>query len=232
MYGRFAEIYDAIYAFKDYKAESDLILSLIKSRSPRATTLLDVGCGTGSHLAFLAKEFQCVGLDNSDPQLEAARKKLPNVEFVLGDIRDFDLHRTFDVVLCLFGVIGYSLTIEGLDQAAGCLAAHLSPGGVLLVEPWLTRDRFQEGRFDLITAQTESMKIARTNTTRKEGDVSVLDFHFLTVTRDGSEHFQETHRLGLFTHEDYRHSFTGKGLDVNFDQQGLDGRGLYICRNS
>jgi SAM-dependent methyltransferase len=229
MYGRFAEIYDAIYAFKDYKTESEAIKKLIRAKCPSAHTLLDVGCGTGAHLAFLAQDFDCVGLDFSEQQLERARTKLPNVTFVQGDMRNFDLGRKFDAVVCLFGTVGYSQDLEGLQQSMDHLAAHLSPGGVLLLEPWLTKDKFQSGRFDMITADAADMKIARSNTTRRDGDTSILDFHFLVVSAAGSEHFEESHRLGLFSDEDYRRCIDRAGLSAEHDEKGLMGRGLYTA---
>ena len=50
----------------------------------------------------------------------------------------FDLGCRFDVVTCLFSSIGYVGTVERLDQAIATMAAHLEPGGTLIVEPWLS----------------------------------------------------------------------------------------------
>lgn len=47
-----ADIYDAIYAYKNYDAEADAILRLAgESLGRQANSLLDMGCGTGKHLA-------------------------------------------------------------------------------------------------------------------------------------------------------------------------------------
>ncbi len=229
MYGRFAEIYDAIYAFKDYKSEAATIRDIVQKRCPAAKTLLDVGCGTGAHVARLSGDFECVGLDYSEEQLEMARRKATSAQFAQGDMRTFDLGRTFDAVVCLFGTVGYSANLEELDQTIQHLARHLAPGGVLLVEPWIAKESFKVGRFDLITAEAPGMKMARTNTTAREGDTSILDFHFLVVTAAGTEHFTETHRLGLFSKEEYLEAFRRAGLSVEHDEQGLMGRGLYIA---
>ena len=55
----------------------------------------------------------------------------------VADMTSFDLGRRFDVVTCLFSSIGYVGTAERLDQAIATMAAHLEPGGTLIVEPWL-----------------------------------------------------------------------------------------------
>ena len=49
MFSKTAQWYDAIYSSKDYKAESDAVLSLLKEKYPDARSLLDVACGTGEH---------------------------------------------------------------------------------------------------------------------------------------------------------------------------------------
>ena len=63
---------------------------------------------------------------------------------VLG-MRSFDLGRRFDAVTCLFSSIGYLLTPEDLEQGIARMAAHVAPGGVLVVEPWFTPDAWRPG---------------------------------------------------------------------------------------
>ena len=55
-----------------------------------------------------------------------------------------------------------------------------------------------------------------------------LDFHYLVATGDGIEYFQEKHQLGLFTRSQYTSAFEDDGLNVLYDEKGLQGRGLYI----
>ena len=55
MYTKTAKHYDAVYSDKDYAGESQRLASIIRERAPMARTLLDVACGTGRHLEYLAK---------------------------------------------------------------------------------------------------------------------------------------------------------------------------------
>src|SRR5215210_219183 len=137
MFSRSAELYDAIYSFKDYRAEVEKLHALIQERVPEAATLLDVACGTGKHLELLAANYEVEGLDLDASLLRIARERLPDVPLHEADMTDFDLGRRFDAVVCLFSSIGYVKTRKRLESTAATLASHLAPGGVLVVEPWL-----------------------------------------------------------------------------------------------
>ena len=230
MYQRFAAVYDAMYSFKKYAEEAEKLIAIVDENVPRAKTLLDVACGTGEHIAHLKNRFQCVGGDISDELLEVARSKSPDIEFIKGDMRTFDLGRKFDVVSCLFGAIGYMLDQNDLTKALANMANHVENGGVLIVEPWLDKSSFKEGHYTLMTAETETMKIARANTTKREGSHSLIDFHFLVATTEGTEHFTEMHRMGLFSKDEYLSAFQAAGLSVHHDDSGLMGRGLFVAK--
>ena len=229
MYQKFAAVYDAIYSFKDYAAESEKIAAIAAEKQPAAKSLLDVACGSGAHLQHLRAHYACTGLDLSEDLLTVAREKLPDVQFAHGDMRTFDLGRQFDVVTCLFAAIGYMTTLSDLRLAIANMAKHVASGGVMIIEPWITRENFRSGLFHLMTAETETMKIARANTSRIEGDTSVMDFHFMVVSKDGVDLFEEEHRMGLFRVEDHIAAFEDAGMSAAFDEQGLIGRGLYVA---
>ena len=53
MYSATAEIYDAIYSFKDYAGEAAKIREIVARERPGARTILDVACGTGEHARVL-----------------------------------------------------------------------------------------------------------------------------------------------------------------------------------
>src|SRR3972149_6103014 len=78
-YGRFARYYDAVYdGVLDYHADCDYLDSLFRRflrRRPKS--VLDLGCGTGSHAIELGRRgYEVVGLDLSKSQLAVAGRKL------------------------------------------------------------------------------------------------------------------------------------------------------------
>jgi ubiquinone/menaquinone biosynthesis C-methylase UbiE len=92
MFTQSAAFYDLIYSWKNYRQEVDRLLVIIRARVPEAKTILDVACGTGEHLRYLA-DFDRTGLDLDPKLLWVARRKLPDVAFILADMRAFDLSR-------------------------------------------------------------------------------------------------------------------------------------------
>ena len=79
--------------------------------------------------------------------LEVARARHPEITFHQGDMRTFDLGRRFDVVTCLFSSIGYLRSPSDLRAAVINMARHLQPGGVLIIEPWLTEETWTPAAF-------------------------------------------------------------------------------------
>jgi SAM-dependent methyltransferase len=223
-----ARYYDALYSWKDYAGEAERVHELVQARKPGAATLLDVACGTGAHLAELRRWYRCEGLDLDPELLAVARERLPDLPLHQADMRDFDLGRRFDAVTCLFSSIGYLLTVDALEAAVAAMARHLEPGGVLVVEPWLSPEAVTVPHVGAVFVDEPELKIARVNTIEVDGRMSSFDFHYVVGTPAGVEHFVEHHELALFTHEEQLAAFRAAGLEVEHDEEGLMGRGLYI----
>ena len=130
MFDELAPYYDAFLADKDYRRESRRLEAIARryGRS-RGRTWLDVGCGTGRHLVYLQHHRAVAGIDLSPAMLRIARRRLPRVPLEVGDVRTFRLGRRFDVVSCLFGVLGHIESERDLRRAFARIAAHLAPGG-------------------------------------------------------------------------------------------------------
>ena len=229
MFSRSARIYDAIYAsIRDYPREAAELDRLIQERRPGARTLLDVACGTGAHLEHL-EGYEVEGLDLDPEMLAVARERLPDVPFHEGDMAVFALGERFDTVVCMFSSIGYVRTEERLSSAIASMARHLEPGGVLVVEPWLSPDVWMDRHVGAVFVDDPELKIARMNVAQREGTVSMFEFEYLVGTPDGIERFTERHELGLFRVEQYLQAFRIAGLEAEHDQEGPMGRGLYIA---
>ncbi len=222
-----SKYYDLIYSWKDYKSESSKITDFIKERHPQATTVLDVACGTHEHAKYLT-QFRIDGLDINQDFLDIAHTKNTTGSYYQGDMTDFHLGKTYDVVMCLFSSIGYVLTEGNVHKAIACFYRHTSPGGIILVEPWFTPDQWALGKLHMTPVDNSDVKICRMNISEMRGKNSYLKFHYLLGTKAGVEYFTEEHELGLFTKRQMKEAFTANQLEVEFDAEGLLGRGLYI----
>lgn len=214
---RMADVYDEVYAAsgKDYAAEAVALADLIRQRRPGAASLLDVACGTGEHLRHLQHLFAHVeGVELAEPMRAVAAVKVPGVTVHGGDMRTFRLSRSFDAVVCLFSAIGHLGDTDDLDTAVARMAAHLAPGGVLVVEPWFTPEQYRDGAIGHVVAERDARTVVRMSHSRRDGRRSILDMHYLVGDRDGVRSWAESHDLALFTDDEYRQAFHRAGFDT------------------
>ncbi|MEU3950503.1 class I SAM-dependent methyltransferase [Streptomyces sp. NPDC029526] len=228
-----ADVYHDFYLGrgKDYRAEAALVRELIAQRAPGARSLLDVACGTGSHLRELAKTFEeAAGVDLSEQMLAVAARTNPGVPCHQGDMRTFRLGRTYSAVTCMFSSIGYLATTDDLDQAVQNLADHLEPGGVLVVEPWWCPESFLPGYVGADVVTVGGRTIARVSHTVREGTSSRMDVHYtVAAPATGVEHFTDTHVMSLFARSDYKVAFQRAGLELEYVRDELFGPGLFVA---
>ena len=231
MYKKLAKYYDLIYHWKEYEKEAHSIKDLIKKyKKSDGNKLLDVGCGTGKHLECFLDDFSCMGIDINNEMVEVAKTKFKDAIFEQGDMIDFNLKTEFDVILCLFSSIGYVKTYFNLEKTIQNFKNHLKKGGVLIIEPWFTKSMYWIGTPGMTIYDGKDVKIARLNSTKIEGDLSIMEMHYLIAEKDKDViHFVDTHELGLFETDKTLDFMEKAGLQTEFLKDGLmEDRGLFI----
>lgn len=231
MFTKTAKHYDAVYSDKDYEKEVEILTSLIGGRNTSARTLLDVACGTGKHLELLAQRYECSGVDLDSEMLAVAAERVPNVCLYRQDMTALNIVQQFDVVTCLFSSIGYTKTVERMNQAVQKMSDHIAPGGLLFVEPWITPESWLVGKAHSDTVETEEFIVTRM-TVAEPVERGRVVFEYLIGDSSGVNRVTETHEMGWFTHDEYLSAFEYAGLFVEFDESGLFGRGMYIGTKS
>lgn len=228
MFTKSAKFYDALYNFKDYKTASEKLHNIILSKNPNAVTLLDTACGTGKHIEHLKKFYDAEGLDLNNELLEIARLRCPQNIFHSADMIDFQLNKKFDVITCLYSSIAYVKSLENLNKAVECMSKHLNPKGLLIIEPWFSKETFWTDRITVNHYDEKDLKITWMYNSKRDEDLSILEINFLVGTPDEVSYFKELHVLGLFDDNQYREAYKNSGFEVEYDEEGLFGRGMYI----
>lgn len=128
------KLYDRLFpvgeqAVEFYRAEA----------ARRGGSVLELGSGTGHKLIPIASDgYPCTGLELAPAMLAEARCKAAErgveVEWVEGDMRAFDLGRTFDLVIIAANSL---LHLHEADELVDCFRSvrqHLSPGAVVALD--------------------------------------------------------------------------------------------------
>ena len=189
LFDRIAEYYDALHEDVDYAAECTLLETVFRRfLHRRPASVLDVGCGTGSHALILAdRGYSVTGIDASAAMLRVAREKAhdrTNPAFVRADMRRFDLGRTFDAIVCMDGAFTHLLTSRDLLAHLRTVRRHLNPGGVYVFEfaqalkretegpGWIHREGPREilWLYDLAFDERRGLVTAKTRFFAFEGD--------------------------------------------------------------
>src|ERR1700733_93701 len=110
------------------------------------------------------------------------------------------------------------------------MARHAKTSGALIVGPWRTASARRLATSNLHAGEIGADKVCRMTVSSQEGNVSVMQMHYLRSTAGSIEHYNERLELGLFTREEMAHAFEAAKMDVRHDSEGLMGRGLYIAR--
>ena len=127
--------------------------------------VLELACGTGQLTVPIASTgMPTVGLDLSAPMLTAARQRAAaqkvSVQFVLGDMRNFDLGRRFALIFIARNSLLHLHSTEDLLAAFRAIRRHLAPGGIFAFDIFnpnvrlLARPPGQ--RYPVFEKQTES----------------------------------------------------------------------------
>jgi SAM-dependent methyltransferase len=229
-YERSAQVYDLYFSWLDYETHAATIHELIEARRPGASSLLELGCGTGRYMEQLRQWYETEGLDISESMLTVAHRRLPDAVLHLDDMTAFDLGKTYDAIACLFSSIAYVTSLADLGAMIRSSAQHLNPGGVLIIEPWFTPDVWIAGQIDARIVEGDGLKVARVGSSEVIGNRAIMRWAWAVAWEDGdADAYVEEHPTGLFTVAEYDTLLREAGLKPEYDPEGPLGRGLHIA---
>jgi ubiquinone/menaquinone biosynthesis C-methylase UbiE len=135
-----SEVYDDFYAdiydylvFNNLKDEYEVGEIMNKTSASSQSKMLDIGCGTGHHVAEIAgRSVDIVGIDISPSMIKKAKENYPDYKFQVGDATSSQIFaaETFTHILCMYFTIYYIQDKTAFFQ--NCFN-WLMPGGYLIV---------------------------------------------------------------------------------------------------
>ena len=111
-----------------------MIGQFIKKSNPKAKTLLELACGTGSVLQYFTKSYEVYGLDMSSGMLALAKKRVPSGKFSQQNMTKFKIDKKFVVILCIFDSINHLLEFSDWRKVLERSYSHLNEGGVMIFD--------------------------------------------------------------------------------------------------
>lgn len=131
-YDLLAKFYDRLMS--DSSLRSKQVMRCIERYDPTASSLLELGCGTGAVLDGLSAVGSLTGMDISPNMLDVARARLAGAQFIQGDISSFDLGRRFDVIVCTYDVLNHLAEFNRWISCFACACKHLAEGGLFIFD--------------------------------------------------------------------------------------------------
>ena len=136
----YADIYDYL-VFSNIKDEYEVGEIVNKTRPSSQSKILDVGSGTGHHVAGLsANGFDVLGIDISPSMVKKAKNDYPQYRFEVGDATNSGEFgpNSFTHITCMYFTIYY---IQDKTQFFQNAMKWLKPGGYLILHV-VDRDHF------------------------------------------------------------------------------------------
>lgn len=126
-----AKIYDEVIGDMEYEAWSNDIKFLIDKYAKENPVLHDCSCGTGGHLEFLEKDFQCTGSDLSPEMIEIAKTKVKS-KVSVKDMRE--ITGNYDVVICLYDSLNNLTSLKDVKKAFQASYNSLNDKGIYIFD--------------------------------------------------------------------------------------------------
>ncbi|MEO6693620.1 MAG: class I SAM-dependent methyltransferase [Ignavibacteria bacterium] len=131
-YDKIAKFYDTVIGRS--KEEIEFVKNRIHKYHAGANSVLEIGCGTASNLLVLSKKYDVTGIDISQEMLKLAKKKIPEGKFHLSDIKNFNLKKKFDVILCLYDTINHLTLLSDWKKVFKNAYQHLNTNGLFIFD--------------------------------------------------------------------------------------------------
>lgn len=228
-YQQMPEYFDAHNVSEQTDAKNAVVERLLKEQ--KVKTVLDMTCGTGSQVFYLAERgYEVIGSDFSPALLEQARSKAKtmnrDIAFIDGDMRDVKIGK-FDAVITMFNAIGH-VTKADFEKTLKNIHSNLKNGGVYIFDIFnlqaITDDVIDDFKMDIknVVNGVNIRNVQHSEIDRENGFLISHDKY--TISKEGGE--PEIHKnsfsLQIYTAKELQSMLERNGFEV-VGQYDLDG---------
>ncbi len=184
----YSNYYDLLYKDKNYKAESDYVVSTLKELNPDIKTIIELGCGSGSHANFICQnELELIGIERSQDMANVAKaKNIKGFNTIVADISSYPkLDKEYDAAISLFHVISYLTDNTSLINCFNITHQNLKTGGLFLFDVWFTPAVYsQQPETRVRRLEDENIKVTRIAQSTSNATTNVVDVNFEVMIQD------------------------------------------------
>jgi len=231
-YGELSEYFDAHNICDDTDAKNSVIEKLL--RSYKVKTVLDLTCGTGSQVFYLAKcGYAVTGADLSPALLDMARKKAEfekmNIPFIDGDMRILKVG-AFDAVITIFNAIGH-LKKSDFEKTMRNISTNLKVDGLYIFDIFNLEAMTDKVVSTLLIddvhfvndTQIYHTQYSRIN--RKNGRLTSYDSYKIQKNNEISKVLNHKFALQIYRAQELKEMLMRNGFRVVY-HYGMDGSGF------
>ena len=207
-----AKYYDIAFAFKNVKEENQTLLDVFRRLSGReARSFLDIAAGPATNAIEMAKRgLRATALDFSHEMvaygLEKAKKEGADLNYIQGDMREFEIQEPVDLAAIFMDSTSYLLTNDDVIYHLRSVARALAKGGLYCLEMSHPRDVFSVGTS---SSSEWTQKDGGIEVSVKWGDESDSFDPILQQTRTTATlKYQGPHETGEIREQSKQRSFT------------------------
>ena len=128
----YADVYDYL-VFNSVKNDYEVGTIINKTTPNSQSIILDVGSGTGHHVAKMSDSgLNVIGVDSSTSMVKKAKEKYPDLNFQVGDVMNGSQFKdnSFTHIMCMYFTIYY---LKSKQQFFENCMEWLMPGGYLII---------------------------------------------------------------------------------------------------
>ncbi|MES2677429.1 MAG: class I SAM-dependent methyltransferase [Pseudomonadota bacterium] len=228
-YKKLPQYFDAHNICDDTDLKNSVVEKLLKKH--KVKTVLDLTCGTGSQVFFLAKRgYKVVGADFSPALLEIARgkakKEKMSLKFIDGDMRTIKVG-SFDAAITMFNAVGH-LTKSGFEKAMRNIHGNLKDGGIYVFDIFNLEAMNDKVVSDFsihshrIVGDTQIHNVQCSTIDRKNGFLTSYDNCTIQKNADKPVRINNKFSLQIYTAKELRDMLARNGFKT-LDHFGIDG---------